>query len=44
MKAKFILGTAPLSDIDGFQAKIRSMGLDKALKIRQAALDRYNKR
>lgn len=44
MKAKFILGTAPLSDIDGFQAKIRSMGIDKALKIRQAALDRYNKR
>jgi putative aldouronate transport system substrate-binding protein len=44
MKAKFILGTAPLSDIDSYQAKIRSMGLDKALKIRQASLDRYNKR
>lgn len=44
MKAKFILGTEPLANLDKFQATIRSMGIAKALAIRQAALDRYYKR
>jgi putative aldouronate transport system substrate-binding protein len=44
MKAKFILGTEPLSNLDKFQATIRSMGINVALATRQAALDRYYKR
>ncbi len=44
MKAKFVLGTEPLSNLDKFQATIRSMGINVALAIRQAALDRYYKR
>ena len=44
MKAKFILGTEPLANLDKFQATIRSMGINVALATRQAALDRYYKR
>jgi putative aldouronate transport system substrate-binding protein len=44
MKAKFILGTEPLANLDKFQATIHSMGIDVALAIRQAALDRYYRR
>jgi putative aldouronate transport system substrate-binding protein len=44
MKAKFILGTEPLSSLDKFQETVRSMGIDRAIAIRQAALDRYYKR
>jgi putative aldouronate transport system substrate-binding protein len=44
MKAKFVLGTEPLANLDKFQATIRSMGINVALAVRQAALDRYYKR
>jgi putative aldouronate transport system substrate-binding protein len=44
MKAKFILGTEPLSSLDKFQETVRSMGIDRSIAIRQAALDRYYKR
>lgn len=44
MRAKFILGTEPLANLDKFQATIKSMGIDKALKIYQTAFERYNKR
>jgi len=44
MKAKFVLGSEPLANLDKFQQTIRSMGIDRAIAIRQAALDRYNRR
>ena len=37
-------GKAGLDEWDGFVRGLRGMGIDDALKIQQAALDRYNKR
>ncbi len=37
-------GRAPLEDWDGFVKALPGMGLNDAIKIQQAALDRYNKR
>src|SRR3989442_1583918 len=37
-------GKAGLDEWDGFARGLRGMGIDDALKIQQAALDRYNKR
>ncbi|HAN44861.1 MAG TPA: ABC transporter substrate-binding protein [Ruminococcaceae bacterium] len=44
MIVKFIMGVEPLSNIEKYQATVKSMGIDKAIKIQQGALDRYNKR
>jgi putative aldouronate transport system substrate-binding protein len=44
MRLKFILGKEPLSKFDDFTAQIRKMGIEDAIKIKQAALDRYSKR
>lgn len=44
MTVKFILGTEPLSNYDSFVTKLKSMKIDRAIQIRQAAVDRYNKR
>jgi putative aldouronate transport system substrate-binding protein len=41
---KFVMGREPLSNWDAYVAKINSMGLPEAQRIRQASLDRYNKR
>ncbi|MDR1641436.1 MAG: extracellular solute-binding protein [Clostridiales bacterium] len=41
---KFILGAEPLSNFDKFVETIKSMGIDDALALQQAALDRFNKR
>lgn len=40
----FINGTLPLSKFDEFRTKLKSMGIDDATAIQQAALDRYNNR
>jgi putative aldouronate transport system substrate-binding protein len=41
---KFVMGREPLGNWDAYVAKVNSMGLAEAQKIRQASLDRYNKR
>lgn len=44
MNIKFILGQEPISKYDDYVKKIKSMNIDKAIKLQQAALDRYNSR
>lgn len=44
MILKFIMGKEPLSKFDDYVAQLKKMGIDKAIKIQQAALDRYNNR
>lgn len=38
----FICGTKGVAEVDGMPAKLKEMGLDRAIEIQQAALDRYN--
>ncbi|MGG1513873.1 ABC transporter substrate-binding protein [Paenibacillus oryzisoli] len=44
MLLKFIMGVEPLDNFDKYVKKIESMGIQDAIKIQQAALERYNKR
>jgi putative aldouronate transport system substrate-binding protein len=44
MTYKFILGTESFNNWDSFIATVNRMGADQAIRIQQAALDRYNKR
>jgi putative aldouronate transport system substrate-binding protein len=44
MVLKFILGTEPLSNYDSFVNQIKSMNIDRAIELQQAALDRFNQR
>ena len=37
---KFVVGTEPLSNWDQYVNKVKSMGIDELVKIRQAAYDR----
>ncbi|MFC5651184.1 ABC transporter substrate-binding protein [Paenibacillus solisilvae] len=41
---KFVMGAEPIDSFDNYVQTIQSMGLDEALKIQQAALERYNNR
>jgi putative aldouronate transport system substrate-binding protein len=41
---KFVMGKEPLSGIGAFTARLKSMGIDEAVAIQQAALDRLNNR
>lgn len=41
---KVINGSQPMETMTGLPAQLRQIGIDDALKIQQAALDRYNKR
>jgi putative aldouronate transport system substrate-binding protein len=41
---KFIMGAEPIDNFDKFVQTIKSMGIDEAVKARQAALERYNNR
>ncbi|WII35122.1 extracellular solute-binding protein [Paenibacillus thiaminolyticus] len=41
---KFIMGAEPLDRFDAFAETIQSMGIEQAIQIQQAALDRFNKR
>ncbi len=38
---KIIMGTEPISKFDEFLAKIKDMGIEKAIKARKTAYDRY---
>lgn len=44
MSLKIILGSAPADEFDNYVKKMKSLKLDRAIEIEQAALDRYNKR
>lgn len=44
MTLKFITGMDSLDKFDQYVAQIKKMGIDRAIAIYQAALDRYNKR
>ena len=44
MYLKFIVGTKPISEFDSFVQQIRDYGIDRAIKIQQDALDRFNNR
>ena len=41
---KFIMGIEPMDKYDAFVEKIKSMNIDRAIEIYQAAVDRYNNR
>ena len=45
MFVKFIMGTADLeTEWDGYVEYLKTLGVERALEIRQAAVDRYNER
>jgi putative aldouronate transport system substrate-binding protein len=44
MTTRYILGVEPLSSYDNFVSTIRRMGIERAIEIENAALERYNKR
>jgi putative aldouronate transport system substrate-binding protein len=44
MTLKIILGTEPVDSFDKYQEKFKSVKLSRALEIKKASLDRFNKR
>ncbi|TDF94061.1 extracellular solute-binding protein [Paenibacillus piri] len=38
---KFVMGQTPLSEFDNYMKSMKSMGIEDAIKIQQAAYDRY---
>lgn len=44
MVMKFILGQEPLDKFDSYLAQMKKLNIDRAIELKQAALDRYNKR
>jgi len=44
MTLKFMFGTESLDKFDDYVKNIKNMGLDRALEIQNAALERYNSR
>ena len=44
MVLKFIFGTESLDNFDTYVKNIENMGLQRALEIQSAALERYNAR
>lgn len=44
MVMKFILGIEPISKYDEFMSQLKKRGIDEVIAIKQAALDRFNKR
>lgn len=44
MFLKFIMGAEPLANFDKFRDQLKKLGLERAIELKQAALDRYNKR
>ena len=44
MVVKFIIGAEPISNYDKFVDQIRSMDIERAIALQQAALDRFNAR
>lgn len=44
MVDKFIMGEEPLSQFDEYVETLKGMGIERAIEIQQAALERYNNR
>lgn len=44
MSVKFIMGLEPIANFDKYIAEIKKLGIDRAIAINQAALDRYYNR
>jgi putative aldouronate transport system substrate-binding protein len=44
MVIKFITGQEPLSNFAAFQDQLKKMGIDRAIEIKQAGMDRFNAR
>ncbi|GGA37032.1 extracellular solute-binding protein [Paenibacillus physcomitrellae] len=44
MTLKIIMGNEPLDAFDSYMSKLKTLGIDRATEIQQAALDRYNNR
>jgi putative aldouronate transport system substrate-binding protein len=44
MLNKFIMGVEPIDQFENFVETIKGMGIEEAVAIQQAALDRYNSR
>ena len=44
MEFRFILGTEPLTNWNNYVETINRMGINRAVELRQIALDRYNRR
>ncbi|MFC0215291.1 extracellular solute-binding protein [Paenibacillus chartarius] len=44
MTLKIIMGAEPVESFDKYMEKLKSLKLDRAIEIKKAALDRYNKR
>ncbi|MNO06956.1 hypothetical protein D3C81_2289570 [compost metagenome] len=44
MTLKIILGAEPLDSFEKYVDKLKSVKLDRAIEIKKAALERYNKR
>lgn len=41
---KFILGDKPLDEFDAYVGQLKKLGIDKAVELKQKALERYQKR
>jgi putative aldouronate transport system substrate-binding protein len=41
---RVLTGADPMDSLTALPAQLRQIGIDDAIKIQQAALDRYNKR
>jgi putative aldouronate transport system substrate-binding protein len=41
---KFVMGKENLSRLDNYYADLKRMGIEEAIAIQQAALDRFNNR
>ena len=41
---KFVMGENPIESYDAFVAEMKKMGIERAIELKQAQLDRYNKR
>ncbi len=44
MFTKFIMGQEPLDNFDAFVEQMKKMNIERAIELKQAALDRYNSR
>ena len=44
MVAKFIIGDEPIENYDKFIENIKSMNIDRAVEIKEAAIARFNSR
>ena len=44
MFLKFVMGAEPLDKFENYLAQLKKMGIERAIEIKQAALDRYNVR